>query len=102
MLLCERLYRLVLFVLNLLYLSLPFPLHLLSKQEHLVLVLKLYFVGYAFILRSDSSCLFILVFSKGIQILLVSDLLLLLLNFQCTEILFELSLVDTVFIFHVL
>ena len=75
---------------------------LLAQQPHLVLVLEVDLVADAFELVADLRLLLVLLAGQGVQILLVTDLLLLLGDVDGPEVLLQLSLVDAVLILDVL
>lgn len=75
---------------------------LLAQQPHLVLVLEVDLVADAFELVADLRLLLVLLAGQGVQILLVTDLLLLLGDVDGPEVLLQLSLVDAVLVLDVL
>ena len=102
MLLGQLLYRSILLVFNLLDEAFALPLHFFSDQEHLVFVLQLNFIGYPLVLLPHLSGLLVLLSSQRIQILLMSHFLLFFGYLHGSEILLQLSLIDSVLVFLVL
>jgi hypothetical protein len=93
---------LILFGLDLENKSLPLALHLFSEQEHLVLEFQRDLIRNSLELTAHLSRTFVEIFCQRVKILHVSNFLLLLLDFKCADILFELSLHDTVVVLGIL
>jgi hypothetical protein len=93
---------LILFGLDLENKSLPLALHLFSEQEHLVLEFQRDLIRNSLEFTAHLSRTFVEIFCQRVKVLHVSNLLLLLLDFKCADILFELSLHDTVVVLGIL
>lgn len=79
-----------------------FVLHFLSKIKHLLLELSMDLIGDSFKLMSLLGLSLVFLFSQGVEILFMSLLLFFLTDSDRSQILFQLSLVDSIFIFNVL
>ena len=93
---------LILFGLDLEYKRLSLTLHLFSQQQHLVLELQRDLICDSLELTAHLSRTLVEIFCQSVQILHVSNLLFLLLDFECADILLELSLNDAVVVLSVL
>ena len=93
---------LILFGLDLENQGLSLALHLLSQQQHLVLELQRDLIRDPLEFTAHLSRTLVEIFCQSVQVLHVSNLLFLLLDFECTDILLELSLHDAVVVFGVL
>ena len=92
---------LVLLVLDLLDLVLSLFLHLGSQVHHLVFEFLVDFVGDTLELLAKLCLLLVFLFRQSVKVLLVTDFLLLFGNFEGSQILLELTLVDAVLIFNI-
>ena len=90
---------LVLLGLNLGNFGLPLGLHVLAQASHLGLVLLLDLVRDALEFLSFGCGQGVVVLRQSVTILGLTHLLLLLLHFECTQVLLELALVDAMLIF---
>lgn len=93
---------LILFGLDLEYKRLSLALHLFSQQQHLVLELQRDLICDSLELTAHLSRTLVEIFCQSVKILHVSNLLFLLLDFECADILLELSLNDAVVVLSVL
>ena len=93
---------LVLLGLNLGNFGLPLGLHVLTQASHLSLVLLLDLVRNALEFLSFGGGQGVVVLRQSVTILGLTHLLLLLLHFECTQVLLELALIDAMLIFGVL
>jgi hypothetical protein len=98
MLLDEVFNRLVLFLLDLLDSLLPLGLAGLAQQLHLVLVLQLDFIADALVLFPDARGLLTVFLREGVEVLGLAYLLLLLRDFERSEVLLELTLLYAVLV----
>lgn len=94
--------RLVLFGLDLENESLSLALHLFSQQKHLVLELQRDLIRDSLEFTAHLSGTLVEIFCQCVKILHVSNLLLLLLDLESTDVLLELALHDTVIVLCVL
>jgi len=83
-------------------LCLPLFLHIVSKQQHLVLERKLDLAGDALVLLPDISLLLVVYFSERVEVLLVTHLLFFLGNLQASDVLLQLALGDAMIVLRVL
>lgn len=80
----------------------PLFLHIVSKQQHLVLERKLDLAGDALVLLPDISLLLVVYFSERVEVLLVTHLLFFLGNLQASDVLLQLALGDAMIVLRVL
>lgn len=93
---------LILFGLDLEYKRLSLALHVFSQQQHLVLELQGDLICDSLELTAHLSRTLVEIFCQSVQILHVSNLLFLLLDFECADVLLEFSLNDAVVVLSVL
>jgi hypothetical protein len=98
----QVLYGLILFCLDLENKCLSLTFHLFSEQEHLVLEFQRDLICNSLKFTAHLSRTLVEIFCQSVKILHVSNLLFLLLDFECADILLELSLHNTVIVLCVL
>ena len=99
--LCNSLDFVIFLFLNCFDFSSSLSIHFISEHDHFILVFHIYLSTDSFKLLSSFSLFFHLFISQSIQIFSMSDFMLFLTYFNSSKILFELSLVDSIFVFDV-